>query len=166
HARRDGRLVDAALRYSVLDQFAHRVDYLGPASVIETNVEEAVLVIRRACHGLVDARAHARRELVASPADEDAHSALVHLVDLALHRLVEQAHERAHLRAGPRPVLGRERVDRQRVHTEGLAGLEHAFDRAHAGAVAEAGRVAAAAGPAAVAVHDDSDVAGDLGVQG
>src|SRR5207245_10409005 len=48
HARRDGRLVDAALRYSVLDQFAHRVDYLRPPPLIETMVEDAVLITRRA----------------------------------------------------------------------------------------------------------------------
>src|SRR5204862_198990 len=71
-------------------------------------------------------------------------------------------------RASPRtrPVLGRERIDGQVVHTQVLACLEHSLDRTHALAVAEAGGPAAAAGPAAVAVHDDPDVARDLGVQG
>ena len=96
---------------------------------------------------LVDALAHARRELVAPPADDDAHAAPVHLVDLALHRLVEQAHQGPHL--GPRagPVLGREGVDGQDLDAQLLAAFEHALDRADAGAVAEAGGPARGGGP-------------------
>ena len=51
------------------------------------------------------------------------------------------------------------------MDAEVFAGLQDDLDRAHALAVAEAGGATATAGPAAVAVHDDPDVAGDWGVQ-
>src|SRR5207245_4693205 len=97
--------------------------------------------------------------------NDDAYAAAVHLVDLTLHGLVEEPHQSAHLGARPGPVLSRERVDRQHVHAQLLAAFERPLDRAHAGPVAEAGRAPAAARPAAVAVHDDSDVPGNRRVQ-
>src|SRR5260370_7786816 len=88
----------------------------------------------------------------------------MHLVDLAQHRLVEEPHQGTDLGTGARPVLRRKRVDREHLHAELLARIEHTFDGSDPGAVAEAGGVAAAAGPAAVAVHDDPHVPGNLGV--
>src|SRR5260370_5968772 len=102
-----------------------------------------------ALHRPFDAVAHSRRELLSPAADQDSDAAAVHLVDLALHRLVKQAHERAHLGARAGPVLGRERVNRQRVDAEVLACLEDALDGTDSRAVAEARGATLTAGPSA-----------------
>src|SRR3989442_12887224 len=90
----------------------------------------------------------------------------MHLIDLALHGFVEGPQEGPHLCPRPRPVFGRERVDGEHMDPELLAAIEHTLDRSHAGAVTEAGGMAAAPGPAPVAVHDDPDVPRNRGVQG
>src|SRR5207247_49904 len=150
HVRRDGRLVDFSRPHSLPDQLFDRINDLCPSTVIETYVEDAVRVVRGARHRLFDALTHSGRQVFAAAADHDAHSPAVHLVDLTLHRLVEETHQGTDLRPWARPVLGRERVDRERVHAEVLASLEHAFDRADAGSVTKAGRPALAAGQAPV----------------
>ena len=161
------RVVEAGCDGAFIDLFGlesfrcnppHRVDYLRSAAVVQTYVEHAVRVARRTGDRFVDAFAHALREFVTPPADDDAHAAPVHLVDLALHGLVKQAHEGSHLGPRPRPVLRREGVHGKDLDTQPLAAVEHPLDRAHPGPVPKAHRVALAAGPAAVAVHDDSDV--------
>ena len=100
-ARCDCRLIDLVRRHTVFHQPAYRIDYLGAATVVEADVEDAAFVARRSLRRLVDALAHPLRQLVAPAADDDAHPAPVHLVDLALHRLVEEPHQRSHLSAGP-----------------------------------------------------------------
>src|SRR5713226_8402221 len=82
----------------------------------------------------------------------------MHLVDLPLHGLVEEPHERPNLGSRTRPVLRRERVDREHLHPELFATLQHPLDGPHARTMAEAGRMSAAPGPPPVAVHDDPDV--------
>src|SRR5439155_25325107 len=139
---------------------------LRPATVVQADVEHAVRVVGGARHGLVDALSHAGRQLVTAAADHDAHAAAVHLVNLALHRLVEEAHQSAHLCARSRPVLRGEGVDGERVDSEVLARMEHALDRADALAVAEAGGSAPSAGPAAAAGHDDADLTGRVRARG
>src|SRR5437667_21881 len=141
------------------------VNVLGAAAIVETDVQDPVLVVGCAGHCLLDAMAHLWRELVPPPADQDPHATSMHLVDLPLHRLVEQPHQRANFGPRPRPVFGREGVDREGMHPQVFAGLEDTLDRPDARPMAEAGGPALAAGPTPIAVHDDPDVAGDLRVQ-
>src|SRR5256885_1564535 len=111
----------------LVDELAHRVQDFGPAAVVEADVEHAVRVVRGPGHGLIDALSHPRGQLVAPATDHNSHPTLVHLVDLALHGLVEETHERPDLGSRARPVLGREGVDGQGVHTQAFASLEHAL---------------------------------------
>ena len=66
----------------------------------------------------------------------------------------------------PRPVLGRERVDGQRLDAEVDGRLDGPAERARAGAVALGDRQAAGRRPAAVAVHDDRDRARNVRTSG
>src|SRR5207237_10577062 len=109
------------------DQPANRVDYLRPPSVVQANIEDTVRVACGAGDRLVDALSHPLRKLIPAPADHDPHTAPVHLIDLSLHGLVEEAHQGADLGARARPGLGRERVDGEDVHTEILAVSEGAL---------------------------------------
>jgi len=87
------------------------------------------------------------------------------LEDLAALRdqeLAEQAHEGVDLTGGPRPVLLAEGVERQRFDPEPPAHPDNTPHRVAAGLVPGLARFAARLGPAAVAVHDDADVAGEV----
>ena len=99
---------------------------------------------------------------VAATDEAHAHALLDQVGQLALDRLAEDLHQELDLLGRPRPVLGRERVDGERLD----AKVDRRLDRARgarAPARWPAARQAAALGPAAVAVHDDRDRARDLG---
>src|SRR5439155_20343006 len=136
------------------------VHQLRAPPVVETDVEDTLAVLRCSSLGAQDSLLHPLRELGTPTADHDADAAIVELVDLPLDCLVEQAHERSDLRAGPSPVLGREHVHTEHFHPETLAGIHDPLHRPHARPVAEAVWAPALASPAPVAVHDDADVAG------
>ena len=86
--------------------------------------------------------------------------------ELALDRLPEDLHQRVDLVARPRPVLGREGVDGERLDAEVDRRLDGPPERLRAGAVAGGDRQAAPARPAAVAVHDDRDRSRAIGKLG
>ena len=73
--------------------------------------------------------------------------------------LAEQAHQRVDLALGARPVLLAEGVERERLDAEPAADADDAPHRGAPGLVPGLARLAARLGPAAVAVHDDADVA-------
>ncbi len=74
--------------------------------------------------------------------------------------LPEEPPEPADLGAGPFPVLAREGEEGQDVDAEAGRGLDDLADGRGAGLVALDPGQPALGGPAAVAVHDDGDVAG------
>ena len=80
---------------------------------------------------------------------------------LARQISAQQTPQHVHFGARPLPVFGRKCVQRQAPRipscVHGLDGGSHRF---HAGLVSGDARQIAAAGPAAVAVHDDGDVRG------
>ena len=81
------------------------------------------------------------------------------LCALRLEVLGEELHERPHLLLGPRPVLRAEGVEGEGLEPDAARLARHRPDRLRALAVSRDAGQAARLGPAAVAVHDDGDVA-------
>ena len=71
----------------------------------------------------------------------------------------QQGPQGLNLVTGPLPVLHRESVEGEGVDAQPAAGLDDLANRAHAGPVAGDPRQVPAFGPAAVAVHDNGNVA-------
>jgi hypothetical protein len=93
-----------------------------------------------------------------SSAEETGADALAREVrQLALDRLAEDLHQVLDLALGPRPVLGREGVDDQRLDAEVDGRLDGPAQGTRPGAMAFCDRQALALRPAPVAVHDDRD---------
>src|SRR5690606_30539413 len=91
------------------------------------------------------------------------HAAPLQFLHFTFERVEEQFHQRAHLLLGTAPVFARESEQGQRADAALQAEIDAQVDRARAGAVADHARSLAARRPAAVAVHDDGDVARDRG---
>ena len=119
---------------------------------------ELLAVGRVTLHAL-DGRATARRQAAAIAEHVDLHALTLQLGDFPGDVLLEQVHQRRDLRRRAVPVFLGEREQRQDFD----ARLDRAFDRfahrLHPGPVTERARQPAFIGPAAVAVHDDRDVA-------
>src|SRR5438874_8236021 len=124
-------------RDAIRHQLLHGVDDLGAAAVVEADVQDAAGIGRCARLGGFDAVAHALRELVPPPAYEQPDATLVELVDLALDRLVEEAHQGADLGARPGPVLGRTGVHAEHLDAQVLAGVHNALHAPLPGPMAE-----------------------------
>ena len=136
-----------------------RIGDVPAAAVIDRDVElqrgVRAGLLHRALHAF--AKLGLERRKIAD--ERDAHAVLVQLVDFAIERLQEKLHQRADFALRPIPVLAGEREQRQRLDAAAQAELDR---RAHgflAFAMAQAARPAAPLGPAAVAVHDDRDMA-------
>src|SRR5438270_3784257 len=163
----EGGFVDSKRVQPIGHQLSDRVHHLSPAAIVEADVEHAAAVGCRPLHRLSDLVPHSRRESFQAPAEENPDATLVQLVQFPAHALVEKAHQRAYLGARPRPVLGRKRVDGEKLNTHLFAAAEDPPNGFDARAMTEAVRTFAQPGPTPVAVHDDPDVAGILGpVQG
>src|SRR5690606_23750662 len=112
--------------------------------------------------GRLHARADIGREARAVADEADFHPAPVQLLDLAVERGQEQLHQCADLFLGPAPVLAGEREQGQRADALFEAEVDADIDRARAGAMPQRPRPPPLRGPAAVAVHDDCDMAGHV----
>ena len=95
--------------------------------------------------------------------DADAHAVAGELGEVLRDRDEHQAHQAGDLLARPLPVLGREREHGQVLDAAVGAGVHRAHERVDALLVAEEARHVPLLGPAAVAVHDDGDVARHAG---
>src|SRR4249919_1671124 len=82
------------------------------------------------------------------------------IVAPAVDDIPVEAHQEAHLVRRTAPVLGGERVRREVFHADLNCTFDDVEERGLAGLVARGPRQAALLCPAAVAVHDDRDVAG------
>ena len=109
--------------------------------------------------GCLHALAQRRRQLLQVADEAQADAVLVQLVDFVVERLEEAAHQHRDLFLRPLPVLAREREQRQHLDAAARAVLDDLLDGAHAHAMTGRTRQRARSGPAAVAVHDDRDVA-------
>ena len=75
---------------------------------------------------------------------------------------LQERHQRGDFRAGPLPVLDRERVERQYLDADARRRFDDIAYRVDAGSVAFDARQVALGRPPAVAVHDDRDVSRQL----
>ena len=87
---------------------------------------------------------------------------LVQVLRLVCQKAFQQGHERLDLGLGAVPVFRGEGIEREVFHSEIDAGVRDLADGLGAGAVAFPAGQSAFLGPAAVAIHDDGDVAGDV----
>ena len=114
---------------------------------------------RVSSHGLVDQRMSSGSTLLRSPMTRMRDAGLVQLGEIAADEALHQPHQVVDLLGRARPVLGREAVERE------VAGCRDRSRRAPCAAPPRRpcdGRPSAAGRawrPAAVAVHDDGDVA-------
>jgi hypothetical protein len=157
--RRDGRLVDPIGGHTLIDEPLHGVHDLRPAAVVERDGHRAVLAGVGRARGFVHRAADAIGELVQPADDAEADAVRDQRRGLAADRLLEQRHERADLLAGALPVLGGEAVEGDVLDAAVAGRADRPADRLDALAVARDDREVAAAGPAAIAIHDDRDVA-------
>ena len=98
-----------------------------------------------------------------TPAHEaGAHSLPLQIGQLALDRLAEDVHQRVDLALRPRPVLGRERIDDERLEPEVDRRFDRPPERLRPGAMALGDGQPTLGRPAAVAIHDDRDRPGML----
>ena len=132
------------------------------APVVERDVEEQAGVSRRPLNGVGELVLDVGGQLLRPPDHAEADVVLEERSELEPQVTLEQRHERAHFGFGPLPVLHRERVDGEHVEAEPGRGFDDVADRVDAGAVAFDARQVAFGRPAAVAVHDDRDVCGQL----
>ena len=141
---------------------AQGLDELGAAAVVEGDPELEAIEVR----GLVLERRHLRAQLrrhAVTAAEEARSDALLREVGkLALDRLVQELDDRRDLVGRPSPVLGGERVDRERLDAEVDCRLDRAAEGSRALTVPLGDREAASRRPASVPVHDQRDVARPL----
>jgi hypothetical protein len=94
------------------------LDELGSPAVVERDPEVEALVVS----GLLLEPGHllleVGRRAVAAPDEAGANSLAREVGQLALDRLAEDVHQRVDLARRPRPVLGREGIDHERLHAE------------------------------------------------
>ena len=91
-----------------------------------------------------------------------AHALGLHGLHFFFKELHEQTHEGGHLVAGAAPVFGAEGKEGEVAHALVGAGFDQVTHACRALGVADGARHVALFGPAAVAVHDDGDVARDV----
>src|SRR5207342_2283342 len=119
----------------------------------------------RVAGGLHFRGSHARTdgfgEAFALANEADAHAAAVEFVDLALERTQEQLHQCADFVFRTSPVLAGKCEQGERLDAGFETEIDAQVDGTRAGAVADHAWPAASLRPAAVAVHDDGEMAGN-----
>src|SRR3990172_5959359 len=138
---------------------AGRLDDLGAAAVVEGDADGQALVGLCQLAGLADAALQVGRQGIQAADVQQADALLVQGGQLAVDDAADEAQQRVHLAARPPPVLGRKGEERQVLDTALAERLDDAADVLRAGAVARLARETALLRPAAVAVHDQGDVA-------
>src|SRR5579871_4171261 len=158
HALSDALRIELTPRYPAGDRTDRAHDVVAPAVAHGERDGHARVVARRRDR-LAQRSAH-RRGQPAQVADrEQADVMLHHLAELALQVAAQQRHEAVDLARRAVPVLAREREQREVLDAQPPARLHHRAHRLLAGTVPVEARKAALLRPAAVAVHDDGDVA-------
>src|SRR5215213_7963908 len=130
-------------------------DHFGTPAVVEGDRQDRACVLIGLAARAVDLSPHGRFQGFL-PADRlETDVVLFEAAYLFAKKFSEQAHKSLDFEAGALPVFSRERVKREVGDAEARRGLHGRADRFRAGAVAGDARLAAARGPAAIAVHDD-----------
>ena len=138
---------------------AHGVGELGAAAVVDAHGQREHVVVPGQLLGDLELLDHRPPQPRRPARPAHLHAELVHLVAAAPDHVAVEAHEEPDLVRRAGPVLGRERVGRDRLHADLDGALDHVEERASRPASWPLVRgQPALLGPAAVAVHDDRDV--------
>jgi hypothetical protein len=133
---------------------------LGPAAIGEGDVQVQARTLGRARLGVEDGARHVRPEAGTIADHLEADPLLDQRGYLRPQVVPQQSGQVAHLVRRALPVLGGEGEKGQPLYPGLGRGLDRAAHGLGPGLVAHGARQPAGGGPAAVAVHDDSDVAG------
>ena len=136
---------------------------LFPAAVADGQDDRHAGVPLGRLDGRPEPLADRRRQAAEAPHREQTDLMLHHLAELAGEITAEKRHQPIHLPRRPRPVLGREGVEREVGDAELAARLHDRPHRLLPCPVTVEARQATLLGPAAVAIHDDGDVPRKLG---
>ena len=138
----------------------HGIDNFGATAVVECDAEDHAGVLCSGFGGFARVFLYGFGEIVR--ASQKAHADIVPLQEghLLAEIFAKELHEKFDLRFGAAPVFHGEGVEGERLDVEARAGFDGHASGLRAGSVTcDAGKMAFL-GPAAVAVHDDGDVAG------
>ena len=147
---------------------AEGVDQLGASAVVEGKGKSGAGVAGGGFLGPAHLVLHLRRQLVDATDVAHAHVVVHHALEVGLKIAAEQAHEEVDLSArAAKVVLKRKCVESEPGEADARSGFSNQLNAFGALLVAEESLERAAAGPAAIAVHDDGDVLGEpLGLEG
>ena len=137
-------------------------DVPAPA-VVGRHVEGDGVVVHGGVLRHFDALLQLLRERADVTQHLQAHALGLHGLHFFFEVLDEQAHEGGHLVAGAAPVFGAESKQGEVVHALVGAGLDQVAHTRSAFGMAHGARHVALLGPAAIAVHDDGDMARHVG---
>jgi len=143
----------------LLGRLAGRLEDIPAPAVIGGNRQRQPFIACRFGFRAANEVLNARIELRQVAHDAQADAVGVQLADLALERGHEMPHEERHFFHGPAPVFGAEREKRQIFDARARARLDGRTHRIDAARMARYARQTSLRRPAAVAVHDDRDVA-------
>ena len=149
---------------AVGDEPACCLDELGATAVVEGDPKVEPVAAGGGGLELGHLRAGRLRDAIPATEEPRADALGCEIGELAVDRLAQDLHQLRHLVGWSRPVLRRERVERERREAEIDGGLDGATDGPGPLPVARFDGQAVAFGPAAVAVHDDRDAPGDARV--
>jgi hypothetical protein len=159
HVAVERRLVEVLGLDAADHRLPARLDDVPAAAVVEGDRQVDPGVVAGAVLGVLPGLAQLVRDLGAVADDADANAVAGELGEVLRDGDEDQAHQAGDLFARPLPVLGREREHGQVLDAAIGAGVDGAHERIDALLVAEEARHVPLLGPAAVAVHDDGDVA-------
>src|ERR671913_2170596 len=143
----------------VLGDALHSIPDLGPAPVVHAEVQGEAGVVPRQLLRRLELPDHRAPEPGSSTHPAHPYPPVVELVATPSDDVTVEAHEETHLVGAALPVLGREGVGRQVPHAHFDGTGDDVEQRGLTGLVALGPRQTPRVGPAAVAVHDDGDVA-------
>jgi hypothetical protein len=141
------------------------VDQIGPAAIVEGDLKHEPVVVGGLALGLFDDGGDVGRQSVAAAENAQAHARLLQPRQITGHIGPHQPHQVRDLLGRTAPVLGREAEDGQALDAEIGRGLDRALQRLDPLAMSHGARQAPGARPAAVAVHDDGDMAWSIGTR-
>ncbi len=159
----DGAAAGVGFGGEVGEDAADGVDDLGAGTVVEGQGEGGAGVLCSGFGGPLHGVLHLLREVVGAADVGHADVVVVHALDVADEVALEELHEEADLGFGAAQVVfEREGVEREPGQVDAGGRFNDVLDGLGALLVAEKALECTFAGPAAIAVHDDGDVLGNL----
>ena len=154
------RVSDVAIKeYSKIDVWINMAGVAALGRFWDVPVEDHARVAGRPFLGRRQLVADVRAQPLALPDDTEPDVVLEEQLELAAQIVLQQPHERGDLGVRALPVLDRERVQREHGNPEARRGLDRGSYGLRAGTVPFDTWKMPGRRPAAVAVHDDRDVA-------